>query len=264
MRCRIIIPVYNQWLYTKQCLKSVAPSIPEGADVLVIDNASSDETAARLSQMQGISVISNAENLGFAKAINQGIEASPAADWYIFLNNDVLVSRDWFSGLIDAADEHDIDVISPAMREGPLNYDLEDRAVGLRRVLGNHLRRGMAHGVCFAVRGAVFATVGRFDEAFRIGQYEEADFYRRVKQADFSLAVTGRSFIHHFSSVTQKAISRTSSSGYGEQNQKYYRKKWRLNWLKRKKEKLQDAIILKRYIRKEKRLANTVLVDRSV
>jgi len=264
MRCRIIIPVYNQWLYTEQCLKSVTLSIPEETDILVIDNASYDETAARLSEMQGISVISNAENLGFAKAINQGIEASPAADWYIFLNNDVLVSRDWFSGLIDAADEHDIDVISPAMREGPLTYDLEERATLLRQKLGNHLRRNVAHGVCFAVRDRVFRSIGCFDESFRIGQYEEADFYRRARQAGFALATTGRSFIHHFSSVTQKAISRTSPSGYGEENQKYYRKKWRLNWLKRKKEKLQDAIILKRYIQAEKRLANTVLVDRSV
>jgi len=237
--------------------------VPEGTDLLVVDNASTDETRDRLLSVDGVRMIRNSENRGFAGACNQGISASEGSRWRIFLNNDVLLPSGWFEGLIGAADEYGIDIISPAMREGPHTYDVEERASLLRNKLGSHLRRDMAHGVCFAVRDRVFEDVGNFDESFRIGQYEEADFYRRARKAGFSIATTGRSFLHHFSSVTQKALSRTGLSDYGAENQKYYRRKWRLNWLKRKKEKFLDGIALKRCIRHERRLANTMLIDRS-
>ncbi len=263
MRTSIIIPVYNQWPYTEQCLASLKLRIQEGVDVLVVDNASSDKTGVGLAAINDVRVIRNAENRGFAGACNQGIKASVGSRWRIFLNNDVLLPSGWLEGLIGAAEQYGIDIISPAMREGPHNYDVEERALFLRSKLGSHLRRGMAHGVCFAVRDRVFENVGNFDESFRIGQYEEADFYRRARKAGFSIATTGRSFLHHFSSVTQKALSSTGLSDYGAENQKYYRRKWRLNWLKRKKEKFLDGIALKRCIRHERRLANTVLIDRS-
>jgi GT2 family glycosyltransferase len=200
--------------------------------VLVIDNASTDETRDFLRAAEGVQVISNIENRGFAGACNQGIAASTDSDWRIFLNNDVLLPSEWLDGLLSAADQYGIDIISPAMREGPLNYDVAERATLLRQELGDHIRRNVAHGVCFAVRDRVFKSIGCFDESFRIGQYEEADFYRRARQAGFALATTGRSFIHHFSSVTQKAITSSSPSRHGEENQKYYRKKWRLDFRK--------------------------------
>lgn len=263
MRIAIIIPVYNQWHYTHQCLMSLHGTMVDSADIFVVDNASTDGTSARLLDFKDVRVITNVENRGFAGACNQGIMASSGYDWRIFLNNDVLLPQGWLKGLLDAAEQQGIDIISPSMREGPSNYNIEERSRFLQQHLGDHLRRDVAHGVCFAVRSRVFDVIGNFDESFRIGQYEEADLYRRARKAGFRIATTGRSFIHHFSSVTQKAMSKTSNSDYGSANQRYYRRKWKLNWLKRKKEKLQDNLKLKSYIRREKRMASTVLIDRS-
>jgi N-acetylglucosaminyl-diphospho-decaprenol L-rhamnosyltransferase len=259
----IIIPVLNQWAYTESCLADLRKSVEADTKIIVVDNGSTDETRARLGGFGGVAVIRNTENKGFAGACNQGIEASAGCRWRIFLNNDVLLSRGWYCGLLGAAEQYGIDIISPSMREGPHNYDLEDRAAFLLQTLGNHLRKDMAHGVCFAVKAPVFDAVGGFDESFRIGQYEEADLYRRARQAGFRIATTGRSFIHHFSSVTQKALSKSSGPDYGSENQRYYRCKWKLNWFRRKMEKLQDGLKLKGYIRHEKRVADTLLVDRS-
>lgn len=259
----VIIPVLNQWAYTEKCLADVAQSVDADTKIVVVDNGSTDETKERLSACGGITVLRNSENRGFAAACNQGIQASAGCAWRIFLNNDVLLPRRWYHDLLGVAEQYGIDIISPSMREGPHNYDLEDRAALLRDTLGDHLRNGMAHGVCFAVRERVFDTIGGFDEAFRIGQYEEADLYRRARKAGFRIATTGRSFIHHFSSVTQKALSKSSGSDYGSENQRYYRRKWKLNWFRRKMEKLRDNLRLKGYIRRERSLANTLLVDRS-
>lgn len=263
MRISIIIPVHNQWHYTEQCLKALQSTVSPEVDILVVDNASTDGTHSRLAEFPCVRVFTNTENKGFAGACNNGISATQGQDWRIFLNNDVLLSEGWLEGLLGAAEQFGVDIISPAMREGSYDYDVEARARFLREHLGDHLRRDIAHGVCFAVRSTVFDAIGVFDESFRIGQYEEADMYRRARKAGFRIATTGRSFIHHFSSITQKALSKTSGSAYGAENQKYYRRKWKLNWFKRKKEKLQDNLKLKSYIRTEKKLAGTVLVDAS-
>lgn len=264
MKIAIIIPVFNQWNYTAQCLSCLSQTVSsESVSVLVVDNASTDETGVRLLCHEHVQVITNDENRGFAGACNQGIEASSGYDWRIFLNNDVLLSLGWLEGLLVAADQFAIDIISPSMREGPHNYDLEERSCFLRQHLGDHLRSDVAHGVCFAVRSRVFDVIGNFDESFRIGQYEEADLFRRARKAGFRIATTGRSFIHHFSSVTQKALSKTSGSSYGSVNQQYYRKKWKLNWIKRKIEKLMDGLKLRSFIRHENREADTSLIDRS-
>lgn len=263
MRIAIIIPVHNQWHYTQQCLNYLRRTIPHGVHVYVVNNASTDGTDLRLDDYPEVRVVTNRENKGFAGACNQGISATIGYDWRIFLNNDVLLSHGWLEGLVDAAEQFGIDLISPSMREGFPDYDIDDRARFLRNHLGDHIRQGMAHGVCFAVRSYVFDEIGCFDESFLIGQYEDADFYRRAREAGYRIATTGRSFIHHFSSITQKALSKTRGSSYSSQNQRYYREKWKLSWCKRKMEKIQESFMLNRYMRYERRIADTVLIDRN-
>jgi N-acetylglucosaminyl-diphospho-decaprenol L-rhamnosyltransferase len=263
MTTAIIIPVFNQWAYTEQCLDSLASTVGKDLKIIVVDNHSTDETAVRLRSRVNIGVITNPTNMGFARACNQGITETPGVAWRIFLNNDVVLSNNWLTGLLNTAESAKIDIISPAMREGPLNYAFEERAAFVRERMGQCLRQGMAHGVCFAVRQNVFETIGLFDEAFRVGQYEEADLFRRARQAGFTIATTGGSFIHHYSSVTQKAVAKTPIGPYEKENRAYYRRKWNLHWLKRKIEKILEGQRLQSYITAEEKLANSRLIDRS-
>ena len=109
--------------------------------------------------------------------------------------------------------------------------------------LGAVLRCGGSHGVCFAVRRAVFELIGGFDEAFRIGQFEDADFFRRARLAGFRLGVTGACFLHHFGSVTQDALSDTNRNRpYEAENRAHFRKKWKLGWARRRAEKALEGL----------------------
>ena len=70
----IIIPVFNKVELTQQCLTHLA-QVTHGVpwEVVIVDNASTDETARFLSSLEGdVRIIRNDENLGFAKACNQG------------------------------------------------------------------------------------------------------------------------------------------------------------------------------------------------
>ena len=96
------------------------------------------------------------------------------------------------------------------------------------------------------MRRAVFAKIGLFDEAFRIGQYEDGDFFRRAVRAGFQLGSTGACFLHHFGSITQTEMKRerglTDKQGLSD------RHAYRLlnqSWLQRKLEKRKKIANLK-------------------
>lgn len=233
MSITIVIPLYNQLHFTRLCLDSLRTHGFGGARVLLIDNGSSDGTAEYLAGCSEVAVITNSENLGCAGAWNQGVRADDA-DWLLFLNNDVIVSPGWLDGLLAFAEEARLDVVSPAIREGEYNYDIGSYSREFVARMAGFSRPGVADGICFMVRRQVFATIGLFDENFRIGQFEDTDFFRRATAAGFRLGITGRSFIHHFGSVTQDSIRKSRKvRPYAAENRAYYRQKWKLTWWRR-------------------------------
>ncbi|MFT3869752.1 MAG: glycosyltransferase family 2 protein [Nibricoccus sp.] len=238
MKVAIVIPVLNQLAYTQGCLSSLADDIAAGVKVIVVDNGSTDGTGEWLKQIRGITVIANAENRGCAPAWNQGCREGKEADWIVVLNNDVLLPTGWLGKLIGAAERAGLDVVSPAMREREQNYPFSEYAAEYMERMKGVTRLGVAHGVCFAVSRRAFEKVGEFDEAFRIGQFEDSDFFRRVKLAGLKLGTVGDSFIHHFGSVTQDALrSSKKTRPYEAENRAYFRKKWKIGWLRRRWEK---------------------------
>lgn len=241
MDISIVIPVLNQLDFTRQCLDSLFRHGYASTDIIVIDNGSADGTAEYLASQKSIRVITNEQNRGCAPAWNQGWQAAQRT-WIVILNNDVLVTAGCLEGLLQFAEQRKCDIVSPAIREFELNYNLDDYAREFTSKMGSFERMGIADGICFMVARRVFETVGGFDEQFRIGQYEDKDFFRRAVQAGFRLGTTGRSFIHHFGSITQKAISNpqipSPSVNYRQVNRAYYMAKWNLPWYQRGLERL--------------------------
>lgn len=233
MGVSIVIPLFNQVEYTRQCVESLRRHKMENAEVLLIDNGSTDGTSEYLVSCTDLNIIRNRANLGCAGAWNQGVRET-SSEWVVILNNDVIVSSGWLTGLLAAAELEGLDVVSPGIREGEHNYDIESYARDYVERMKNVVRHGMADGICFMVHRRVFETIGLFDENFRIGQFEDTDFFRRAKESGFRLGTTGRSFIHHFGSVTQKALAQGEvERPYMAENRAYYRKKWHQTWWQR-------------------------------
>ena len=172
----VVVPVFNQLSYTVGCLESLnAAGIPD-SQVVIVDNASTDGTKEFLAERSKLRVIRNSENRGCGFAWNQGVEASSAL-WTVLLNNDVLVAQQWMEGLTRFAEEHKIDVVSPAMCEGEYDYDLQTHAEAFIRRMSNVWRPGIASGVCFMVHRRVFKAVGLFDQDPLLGGYEDDEFF---------------------------------------------------------------------------------------
>ena len=234
MKKTIVIPVLNKLKYTKQCLDDLFTTVDKFTEIIVIDNASDDGTREFLSSLDGISTIFNQINKGCAASWNQGVKSSSSdSSWVIILNNDVRLPKDWLNNLIDAAIDYETDIISPGMREGEHNYNISEYALKYTEKMQGAFRDWTPSGVCFAVNASVFDKVGLFDENFQVGQYEDADFFRRCKNYKLNMGITGRSFIHHFGSSTQNLVSKKVNLDYGKINQAYYRQKWNIGFLRR-------------------------------
>lgn len=239
MKIAIVIPVLNQLAYTQSCLGCLRDDLANGVKVIVVDNGSTDGSGDWLAVQSELTNIRNLENRGCAPAWNQGVTAAGDVDWTVVLNNDVLLPAGWLNLLLSAAELHGLDIVCPAMREREQNYDFTPYATEFMAKLSGAVRFRGAHGVCFAVRKKVFDRVGGFDEAFRIGQFEDSDFFRRARQAGFSTGIVGACFIHHFGSVTQDALSnRSGTRPYEAANREHFRKKWKLGWWRRRVEKI--------------------------
>lgn len=90
MTVSIVIPLFNRWDMTERCLASLQGV---DAEVILVDNGSTDETADHEV------TIRNPRNRGFAKACNQGARAA-TGDHLIFLNNDTEPQRGWLEPLL--------------------------------------------------------------------------------------------------------------------------------------------------------------------
>lgn len=245
----LVIALYNQVDYTRRCLESIAACTPPPYDLVLVDNASVDGTAAYLREVDAI-IIRNATNLGCAKAWNQGIRAS-RGEVVGILNNDIVVTPGWSERLLTFMERGGHGIVCPSAREGSLDYDLHTYAQLFTTACGGAVRRDL-YAPCMLIDRRVFDRIGLFDEGFTYGGCEDTDFRWRAEQAGFSIAMTGSVLIHHFSMVTQNSVKRTETDQYWNHNMAHFQRKWgrtiRGNWLQRRWTDLREKWI-KRYER---------------
>ena len=259
----IAIPAFNELPYTIRCLESLKQSGARDSQILIVNNGSTDGTAEFLAGHPEIPAIHNPENRGCGFAWDQGAKATSSL-WTVEMNNDVLVAPGWLEGLVGFAEKERLDIVSPALCEGELDYDFHTHAACFMDRMGLVRRRGVAHGVCFMVHRRVFDELGGFDSDPRLGGYEDDEFFRRARHAGFRLAISGAGVLHHFGSVTQKSIKASRHQPniiLGDRS--YYRKKTGQTWIRRKATQLKQVMRNAWWTKSERlRFGDTLLKQR--
>ena len=214
----IVIPAFNKWELTRKCLVAVAENTRDVAhEVIVVDNASSDETAEQLSRLDNIRFTRNTANLGFARASNQGA-AMAAGKYLLFLNNDTEPTPGWLRSMVaeveadpavavvgskllypDGTVQHGGVVFAYAGPEPitPLHLHARQPASASHRRL--ELRAVTA--ACMLMRPEVFREHGGFDEAFVNGG-EDIDLCLKVWRSGRKIVFTPASVVVHHESAS--------------------------------------------------------------
>lgn len=176
----------------------------DGVPVLVVDNASTDDTIA-VAEGQGARVIRNARNEGYGRANNSGARAADT-EFVLVINPDCIVEPHAIARLVDAARRYpDAALFAPQIVEPSGRVFFQPRSL-LSPYLHNPggklaLPEGEAcapffSGAGFLIRREVFLKLGGFDENIFLF-YEDDDLCRRVADAGSALIYVPQAVVRH-------------------------------------------------------------------
>jgi GT2 family glycosyltransferase len=215
-RVLIVILCYNNSRLTLECLESLRAINDDHADVLVIDNASSDGTADMIrGQRPDIPLIQAGANLGFAAGNNIGLRYAldHGYDYALLLNNDTEVAADCVSLLVATADSDPaIGIVGPLIcyYERPDVVWSAGGTIDWRRGRSamrglNKIDDGQYHaltdvdfvtGCALLCKRAVIERVGLLDERFFM-YYEETEWCVRAARAGFRIVHAPQARVLH-------------------------------------------------------------------
>lgn len=193
-RASIVIPNWNGMRHLPECLGALAVQSFADFEIVLVDNASSDESVVWVTENHPtVRVVQRRDNGGFSKAVNAGISAS-RSDYVALLNNDTAVAPDWLEALVNALDEHptyDFAASKMILYHTPERLNAAGDVYAVHRLAGKN--RGLGRpvrlydsmerilGACAGAaiyRRSLFTEVGLFDEGFFLTA-EDTDFNLR-------------------------------------------------------------------------------------
>jgi GT2 family glycosyltransferase len=219
----LIILAWNRWDLTERCLDTLRQTCLANAEVLVVDNGSTDETPARLAERAArgeIRVLTLPENAGFVRGNNAGIAAAEPGTDIVLLNNDMVFPQaDWLPRLRACAEAApDIGVIGCRLvfPDGRLlhagTYILPDTVWGqqigaLEKDVGQYPGVREVEGIVFAcayIKREVIDAIGGLALDFQ-SYFEDTDYCLRARQAGWKTVVCGDvTLVHDEHGSTQK------------------------------------------------------------
>jgi hypothetical protein len=209
----LVVLAWNRWDLTRRCLDSLRQTDLTGADVIVVDNGSTDETPRALVPYSSwLRVIRNPRNLGFVGGNNVAIgEAEPDSD-VVLLNNDVEFRQaDWLQRLRRCAHSAPLAGIVGCrliLPDGRLlhagTFIVPDTMWGqqigsLERDVGQYTRTREVDGIVFAcayIRREVLDAIGHLSVDFE-SYFEDTDYCLRARRVGFKTYLCGEVTLMH-------------------------------------------------------------------
>lgn len=248
-RVSIVIVNFNGRGHLEPCLRSLAdhPSaVP--AEIVVVDNASTDGSASVVAGFPGIRLIQLAANVGFSAGNNAGIRAT-SGDLVLLLNNDTVVPAGALDRLVARLDADPAAAIAgprlidghgePELSFGPMISPLgelrQKLVTGLygrriwpatawvRRATARERYVDWVSGACLLVRRRVAEQVGLLDERFFL-YTEDVDFCASVRAAGWKVLFTPAAEIVHLRGRSRATAPHQMNAAYRRSHVAFYEK----------------------------------------
>ena len=178
-----------------EAIKALIENTNEPFELVVVDNASDDGTAALLQErIEGATIVENEDNVGFARASNQGA-ALCSGRFLCFINADSFVQPGWLRPLLQAFErDESVGVAVPLFLHEDGHVQEAGSAVDSRGVafsigdgdkatsFANRFPRPIdfGSGACFVIRADLFHEASGFDPIYTPAYYEDADLCFRL------------------------------------------------------------------------------------
>ena len=211
----VLIVTLNSWNLLNACIRSVLSSNYPLHEIIVIDNASIDDTADKVKKTYpDVSLIQNSENLGFIHGVNQGFKAA-SGDYILLLDADTELKEDAVRVMSAFLDDHpEVSLVAPRTlnsdgtiqesarkfpgainglfgRQSILTKLFPNNPFARRYLLKSDLHNQEPFQVefisaaCLMFRKAIVDSVGNLDEGFSrfVGYWADADWCKRIQKS---------------------------------------------------------------------------------
>lgn len=238
----IVIPVYNQFGYTYNCLKSILEHTEKTTyEIIIADDCSTDQVKELEKVVSGINVIHNEKNLRFLLNCNNAAEQARGA-YILFLNNDTQVQPNWLRPLVDLMErEKEAGMVGSKLvyPDGSLQ-----EAGGILWKDGSawnygHLKNpedpeysyvkeaDYISGAAIMIRTSLWKEIGGFDTAFAPAYYEDTDLAFEVRKHGYKVFLQPASIVVHFEGVSNGTDTSSGLKSYQVVNQNKFFEKWK-------------------------------------
>jgi GT2 family glycosyltransferase len=219
----VVMVTHGAWPLTERALGALRNNTDAALELIIVDNASTDQTRRHLADLDGALVLLNDENDGFGPATNRGA-AHARADLLLLLNSDAFVSPGWLGPLREALREPGTGAAIPQLLHP--DGSLQDAGALLAQdgtvlMYGDgddpsepayRFRRAVDYGgaACLLLPRGLFQSLGGFDPMYAPAYYEDADLGLRIAERGLNVLYEPRSQVTHVrygSGTAEAAVS---------------------------------------------------------
>ncbi len=238
----IVIPVYNQFDYTYNCVRSIfenSGDVPY--EILIADDGSTDNTLRIRELIEGITVITNETNLGFLKNCNHAAGFA-RGKYVLFLNNDTLVQDNWLNPLVTLIEsDPSIGLVGSKLI---YNHECLQEAGGIFWKDGSAWNYGnrkdptlpeynyvketdFISGAAIMISRELWTRIGGFDEIYTPAYYEDCDLAFSVRKLGYKVMYQPLSVVIHLEGISNGTDLNSGIKSYQVTNQAKFCRKWR-------------------------------------
>lgn len=201
----IVMPVKDRRDITQVAIESICKYTTEPHELIIVNDGSKEETTKYLfglamrKESTNIHYIENKTNLGWCKAINQGLETA-TGNYVVFANNDVVVTPNWDKKMLK---HFEVDKTLGVL--GPVSSSV----YGFQHI--DHNKEGVDFQYSDAlmffftiVKREVIDKIGGLDERFGLGGQDDTDYCIRAREAGWQVGIARNVFVYHYGSATYR------------------------------------------------------------
>lgn len=238
----IVIPVYNEFDYTYNCLKSILKNSGDIAyEVLIADDCSTDVTKDAGKVASNVKLITTEKNVGFLLNCNHAAQYAKGK-YILFLNNDTQVQANWLEPLVSLIEQDEkIGMVGSKLvypdgylqeAGGILWKDASAWNYGNRKSPEdseyNYVKEvDYISGAAVMIRKDLWKKIGGFDERFAPAYCEDSDLAFEVRKHGYKVMYQPLSVVVHFEGVSNGTDLNSGLKAYQVENQKKFLEKWR-------------------------------------
>lgn len=213
----IILLNYNSYDYTEACVNSLKASQYKKYKIVIVDNCSTDDSIQKLRKLESelIHIIISPKNGGFAFGNNIGIEyaINEGFDYFLLLNNDTIVEKDFLDRLVSSACRNASDITTCLIKYfsdksliwyagGDIDwFNQRARHFGINTVYKKELytedlQVSFVSGCCMLLSRQCVSKIGKLPEEYFM-YYEDLDYCEKAFENNIKLVFCPEAIIYH-------------------------------------------------------------------